>query len=404
MENENVLLKKLVRIFLPITAVFIVIILVVTVIPKNNKVVIAKVLEKAPTASSSKKEEDSSQKSEDSTVKDNNNESVQEAPQPAVTEDMPQTTDTVSQQPAETTDVGLINDYSMEQEEKKAEANNSNVDETTDEDITEDIDYEEEDAEIIEDENEEASNNDSQNTPNNNQSTTNNATNNNTTAENSTITNDNKQTTTSKTTNSSSKTTTTKKKTTKKTTTNKNTFTNFSHLNRYNQTGKYGNYSVCASGGNSIRNTACGLSSYMAARYVVTRKDTNILAFAHEACNTGFYNGLGATWQVVDGKTYQNKYGMKSVAIKNNYKTIVNELKKGHPVVVMIGYGSRTIERGGFNGTSNLHYIVLVKYNDKKDQIYVYNPTGENTGWASKSRIQKYVINCGKLIRSMRKA
>ena len=403
MENENVLLKKLVRIFLPITAIFIVITLVVTVIPKNNKVVIAKVLEKAPTASSSKKEEDSSQKAEDSAVKDNNNESVQETPQPAVTEDTPQTTDTVSQQPAETTNVGLINDYSMEQEEKEAEANNSNTDETKEEDVTEDIDYEE-DTEIIEDENKDTSNNDSQNTSNNNQSTTNNATNNNTTVENSTTPNNNKQTTTSKTTNSSNKTTTTTKKTRKKTTTNKNTFTNFSHLSRYNQTGKYGNYSVCASGGNSIRNTACGLSSYMAARYVVTRKDTNILAFAHEACNTGFYNGLGATWQVVDGKTYQNKYGMKSVAIKNNYKTIVNELKKGHPVVVMIGYGSRTIERGGFNGTSNLHYIVLVKYNDKKDQIYVYNPTGENTGWASKSRIQKYVINCGKLIRSMRKA
>lgn len=403
MENENVLLKKLVRIFLPITAIFIVITLVVTVIPKNNKVVIAKVLEKAPTASSSKKEEDSSQKAEDSAAKDNNNESVQETPQPVVTEDTPQTTDTVTQQPAETTNVGLINDYSMEQEEKEAEANNSNADETKEEDVTEDIDYEE-DTEIIEDENKDTSNNDSQNTSNNNQSTTNNATNNNTTVENSTTPNNNKQTTTSKTTNSSNKTTTTTKKTRKKTTTNKNTFTNFSHLSRYNQTGKYGNYSVCASGGNSIRNTACGLSSYMAARYVVTRKDTNILAFAHEACNTGFYNGLGATWQVVDGKTYQNKYGMKSVAIKNNYKTIVNELKKGHPVVVMIGYGSRTIERGGFNGTSNLHYIVLVKYNDKKDQIYVYNPTGENTGWASKSRIQKYVINCGKLIRSMRKA
>lgn len=403
MENENVLLKKLVRIFLPITAIFIVITLVVTVIPKNNKVVIAKVLEKAPTASSSKKEEDSSQKAEDSAVKDNNNESVQETPQPVVTEDTPQTTDTVTQQPAETTNVGLINDYSMEQEEKEAEANNSNADETKEEDVTEDIDYEE-DTEIIEDENKDTSNNDSQNTSNNNQSTTNNVTNNNTTVENSTTPNNNKQTTTSKTTNSSNKTTTTTKKTRKKTTINKNTFTNFSHLSRYNQTGKYGNYSVCASGGNSIRNTACGLSSYMAARYVVTRKDTNILAFAHEACNTGFYNGLGATWQVVDGKTYQNKYGMKSVAIKNNYKTIVNELKKGHPVVVMIGYGSRTIERGGFNGTSNLHYIVLVKYNDKKDQIYVYNPTGENTGWASKSRIQKYVINCGKLIRSMRKA
>ena len=171
----------------------------------------------------------------------------------------------------------------------------------------------------------------------------------------------------------------------------------------YNQSGKYSGYSVCASGGNSIGATGCGLSSYMAARYILTGKDTNFLSFAHESCNTGLYNGRGSSWQVVETKTYQNKYGIKSVKIKNNYKTIVNELKKGHPVVVMIGYGARTIEQGGFNGTPNQHFIVLVNYNEKKDQIYVYNPTGANTGWTSKSKIQKYVIGCVKLVRSMRK-
>lgn len=385
MENENVMIKKLIRIFLPLAFIFMIIVLVVTgFAPKKNKVVIAEVLEKPPTAKVNK-----------NTTNESNTNSKQIKNSASSTEttinntSQVQSTNNIEQQPVD----NETNTTISEQNTKAVESNNI--------DATENIEYEEEESEIINDEIEESitetiNNNQTPSTPSTPTIESNNTQtpaqpNNNQASANSSSTN--------KTTTSSSNKSTTKKTTS----TNKNTFKNYSHLNMYNQSGKYSGYSVCASGGNSIGATGCGLSSYMAARYILTGKDTNFLSFAHESCNTGLYNGRGSSWQVVETKTYQNKYGIKSVKIKNNYKTIVNELKNGHPVVVMIGYGARTIEQGGFNGTPNQHFIVLVNYNEKKNQIYVYNPTGANTGWTSKSKIQKYVIGCGKLVRSMRK-
>ena len=68
-----------------------------------------------------------------------------------------------------------------------------------------------------------------------------------------------------------------------------NKHTNWSHLSRYYQSGRYSGYSVCASGsGNSVGAGACGLCSYMATRYILTGKDTSFMSFMHESCNTGF--------------------------------------------------------------------------------------------------------------------
>lgn len=399
MENENVIIKKLVKVFLPLVFVLIIVAVVVTEFaPKKNKVVIAKVLEKAPTASVNKNTANDSNTNNDQ-IKDNTSSTIKKE-EITTNNNQIQSTNNVEQQPV----TNETNPSTSEQNTKEIESsNNVSVD------TTKDIEYEEEKSEFINDEIEESTTE----TTNNNQTTVDNNENQTpSTPSTPTVDNNNMQTpsqpnnnqapassSTNKITTNSSNQSTTKKPAS----TNKNTFKNYSHLNIYNQSGKYSGYSVCASGGNSIGATGCGLSSYMAARYILTKKDTNFLSFAHESCNTGLYNGRGSSWQVVETKTYQNKYGIKSVKIKNNYKTIVNELKKGHPVVVMIGYGARTIEQGGFNGTPNQHFIVLVNYNEKKDQIYVYNPTGANTGWTSKSKIQKYVIGCGKLVRSMRK-
>ena len=400
MENENVIIKKLVKVFLPLVFVLIIVAVVVTEFaPKKNKVVIAKVLEKAPTASVNKNTTNDSNTNNDQ-IKDNTSSTIKKE-EITTNNNQIQSTNNVEQQPV----TNETNPSTSEQNTKEIESsNNVSVD------TTKDIEYEEEKSEFINDEIEESTTE----TTNNNQTTVDNNENQTpSTPSTPTVDNNNMQTpsqpnnnqapasssSTNKITTNSSNQSTPKKPAS----TNKNTFKNYSHLNIYNQSGKYSGYSVCASGGNSIGATGCGLSSYMAARYILTKKDTNFLSFAHESCNTGLYNGRGSSWQVVETKTYQNKYGIKSVKIKNNYKTIVNELKKGHPVVVMIGYGARTIEQGGFNGTPNQHFIVLVNYNEKKDQIYVYNPTGANTGWTSKSKIQKYVIGCGKLVRSMRK-
>ncbi len=178
-----------------------------------------------------------------------------------------------------------------------------------------------------------------------------------------------------------------------------NNFNDFEHLNYYNQSGSFAQYTVCengAKGGKSVAATACGLSSYMAARYVITGKDTDFMDFCHEACRTGMFNGNGTSWEFseVANSIYPSKYGIKTETMEKSYQAAVEELKKGNVVIPLIRYGTPSIQYGGFNGSSGMHFIVLVKYDSSKDQIYVYNPTGVNTGWTSRDRIEKYVIGC----------
>ena len=63
---------------------------------------------------------------------------------------------------------------------------------------------------------------------------------------------------------------------------------------------------------------------------------------------------------------------------------------------VLIGQGYANTSSGGFTSTANQHFILLVNYNSEDDKIYVYNPTGANTGWKSKNIIERYVVECAK--------
>lgn len=184
-------------------------------------------------------------------------------------------------------------------------------------------------------------------------------------------------------------------------------FSDYEHLNQYNQNGAYSGHTVCASGGNTVGATACGLSVYMATRYVLTGKDTDFLPFVREACETGLFNGLGSSWEKTeDSSFYPSKYGIKGNYFPSHpsYDKVLEELKKGNVIVCMINNGSRNVEQGGFNATSNSHFIALVNYDSSKDKIYVYNPNAANTGWKSKSDIQKFVLNNTIYARSMEKA
>ena len=176
------------------------------------------------------------------------------------------------------------------------------------------------------------------------------------------------------------------------------------HLNTYNQVGENGSKRVCSKYPNArVNASACGLSTYMATRYALTKQDTDFFTFTEEACQTGFFNGKGSSWGITEasGNIYEDKYGIKGSEISNDYDTIVSELKKGHVIVALIQAGKSTTSEGGFNFTANGHFIALISYRSSDDTIYVYNPTGLNTGWTSKDKIQKYVINVAILIRSM---
>ena len=75
------------------------------------------------------------------------------------------------------------------------------------------------------------------------------------------------------------------------------------------------------------------------------------------------------------------------------YKRTVSELNNGNVVVVMVGCGYKNIAQGGFNATSNQHFIVLADYNYNSKKIYVWNPNQNNQGWKSKSQLKKFVFN-----------
>ena len=172
-------------------------------------------------------------------------------------------------------------------------------------------------------------------------------------------------------------------------------FSDYEHLNIYNQTGQYANHAVCSNYSATVSANACGLSTYMAIRYALTGQDTDFLSFSQEACNTGLFNGIGTSWNIVQSNSlYSSKYGITSQGTSNNYDSYVSELQSGKVLSVLIQNGSRNIEQGGFNATSNGHFIALINYDSSKDKIYVYNPTGYNTGWKDKSAIERFVVNC----------
>lgn len=172
----------------------------------------------------------------------------------------------------------------------------------------------------------------------------------------------------------------------------------YTHLNDYNQNNpEIASKSICANGGYTYDQGACGLSVYMAIRYYLIKKDTDILEFGKEACSTGFFNGKGASWNIVsdNNSSYPEKYGIKSTPRTGmTYSDIVSELENGKAISMTIRCGHQTSHLGGFNFGSNEHFIGLVGYNKSKDQIYVYNPGGANTGWTEKDKFDTYAMNC----------
>ena len=174
-------------------------------------------------------------------------------------------------------------------------------------------------------------------------------------------------------------------------------FKNFKHLERYYQVGIYSGRDVCASGKTStVGRSACGLSTYMAVRYVMTGKDTDFMDFCHEACRTNVYRGGASNLKRAITSFYSNKYGFKLKEIGNSYNEHISELKKGNVVITAIECDERNVEVGGFNATGNGHYIALIQYDEKKDRIYVFNPAKYNNGWTKTSVVDKFVHGCVK--------
>ena len=168
-------------------------------------------------------------------------------------------------------------------------------------------------------------------------------------------------------------------------------------LTIYNQD-KYKN-KMCKSGCSTIISTSgCSAAAYSAAAYLLTNIKVNLPKVANDFCSVGAYRcgagGVGST--IVSDKKLQSTYKIGGKSIKRSYNSFVSELKKNRVILISVNNGSQNDRNGqkGFNASSSGHYILLAKYNEENDQIYVYNPNGNrNSGWRTKADINKYVTN-----------
>ena len=142
---------------------------------------------------------------------------------------------------------------------------------------------------------------------------------------------------------------------------------------------------------NFVGEVSCGLSTYMAGAYALTRNKIDYMKFAEEACSTHFFNGNGASWEHVDRtssarKKYEKKYKVKGNHIANTWASVTKELKIGHPVAYMVK--QPTIFTGGGG-----HFILILSYRvkDGEEQVYVWNPNQQHEGWHNRSTFESSV-------------
>ena len=170
------------------------------------------------------------------------------------------------------------------------------------------------------------------------------------------------------------------------------------HLDQHYNQINWPRTEVCTTQGNhtgkSIAATACGISTYAAAHYVLTKQDVDFPSFVEESCGTGFMNGNGASWNIVAHNKksfYDNKYNVTGTTIDANWSSYVKELKKGHPIAYLVHNATC-----GFRSCNNYgsHFFLLLSYRDKNGgEIYVWNPTNINQGWHNESYIKQYATD-----------
>ena len=169
-------------------------------------------------------------------------------------------------------------------------------------------------------------------------------------------------------------------------------------LDYYYQTNYMNNSASCRSGYGGV---TCGLSSYLALVKILTDKDYDYHTFIEEGCGTGFFNGEGASWDVVSVSRksyYENKYGIEGKPIPNTWESITKELKKGHPMAILVR------GPGGFRSTASdgMHYVILISYRPNNGgEVYAWNPVLDSSrlggsrggNWLSKNQIINWAIN-----------
>lgn len=135
---------------------------------------------------------------------------------------------------------------------------------------------------------------------------------------------------------------------------------NLPYISQYDSRWAYEPY-----GTSTIKASGCAIASMcMVINGLI--EDSNLLPpeLANWSANNGYYiPGAGTAWSYFDGVAKKYNLNMKNLS-RNNPQAILDELAKGHPVVVSMSPGHFT--RGG-------HFIVL-RGIDKNGKILVNDP------------------------------
>lgn len=177
---------------------------------------------------------------------------------------------------------------------------------------------------------------------------------------------------------------------------------------------------ISSSCGSSTGSVSCGPAAYMASVYVLTKQRPDYDSFVRGACGR-WMGSIGSNMDAIAGsntyaKEYENRYHVSVTNIPLSWDQTVKEVKKGHPVILLVGKVSDSIIASqGYALTYYEHFVVALSYrNQGGGQLYIWSPVaetaipGRNIGncsegecWYDKSAFQRNINRRAWVVKKM---
>ena len=153
-------------------------------------------------------------------------------------------------------------------------------------------------------------------------------------------------------------------------------------LDYYYQTNHNGELS--SSCGGSTGSVSCGPAAYMAASSFLAKTHIDFDSFVREACSRGWMGDSGSSLDPISSsgrlaKEYESRFRISLTSIPLSWDSVVKELKKGHPVILLVRKPSDSvIDSQGYALTYHEHFVLALSYRDQGGgQIYIWSPVAE---------------------------
>lgn len=169
------------------------------------------------------------------------------------------------------------------------------------------------------------------------------------------------------------------------------------NLDKYRQNGELASFEIVDGQGWPMRNAGCVLSSLMAIYYMFTGDNFDVREFVDDAVASKIWTKAGQG----DGMKFSSpnlvpdftaRWGLSGEKIDANVDSIVDALSSGKKILIHLGPGSSMYPTGGG------HYIMIDHINPTTNEVYVFNPNGQNTGYQSLDVVRRQIIPYLKVI------